>query len=333
MRILVTGGAGFIGSHLCKKLVQEGHTVICVDNLLTGNKRNIQELIEKRNFNFLLHDVIEPLKLKNLDQIYHLACAASPKQYIKDPIHTAKTTTIGTMNMLELARENNAKILLSSTSEVYGDPLVHPQKEDYWGNVNPIGKRSCYDEGKRVAESLCMDYHRAFNLDIRIVRIFNTYGPAMDPEDGRAISNFVVQALKNEDITIQGDGTQTRSFQYIDDLLIALAKMMNNEKGFVGPVNLGNPEEFTIRELAALVLSLIPNSKSKVIYLPLPEDDPMRRRPDISLAKEMLDWEPNIKLKDGLKPTIKYFSDIIGEKGLNENLANSNLNFLNGVIR
>jgi UDP-glucuronate decarboxylase len=318
MRILVTGGAGFIGSHLCKKLVKKGHTVICVDNLLTGNKRNIEELIEKRNFNFLLHDVIEPLKLKNIDQIYHLACAASPKQYIKDPIHTAKTTTIGTMNMLELAKENNARILLSSTSEVYGDPLVHPQKEDYWGNVNPIGQRSCYDEGKRCAESLCMDYHRVFNLDIRIVRIFNTYGPSMDPEDGRAVSNFVVQALKNENITIQGDGTQTRSFQYIDDLLKALVKMMNNEKNFIGPVNLGNPEEFTIRELSTLVLSLIPNSKSKVIYLPLPEDDPMRRRPDITLAREMLDWEPKIKLKEGLKPTIKYFSGIMEEKSLNK---------------
>ncbi len=314
MKILVTGGAGLVGSHLCRKLIKQGHEVIAIDNLLTGSKRNIADLIDANNFTFIYNDVINPIDIQGLDQIYHLACAASPVQFTKNPLHTTKTSVIGTINALDLAKKNNAKILLSSTSEVYGDPLVHPQNENYWGNVNPVGPRACYDEGKRCAESICFDYHRAYGLDIRIIRIFNTYGPSMDPKDGRAISNFIIQALRNEDITVKGDGSQTRSFQYIDDLLVAIDKMMNNKKDFLGPVNLGNPSEFEIGELANIVLELIPESKSKIIYVDLPQDDPKRRKPDISLAKEKLNWEPRIKLADGLKPTIEYFKNFIEEE-------------------
>jgi len=309
MNILITGGAGFIGSHLCKKFVKEGHTVFCLDNLFTGSKKNIKELLKYDNFVFLLHDVIEPIELNDIDQIYHLACAASPKKYQANPIHTTKTSVIGTINMLDLALKNNAKFLFTSTSEVYGDPLQHPQKEDYFGNVNPTGPRACYDEGKRCAESLTLDYNRKYDLDVKIVRIFNTYGPFMDHNDGRVISNFITQALKNKDITIQGDGLQTRSFQYIDDLVDGLIKMMNNKKDFTGPVNLGNPQEFTILELAKLIQKMIPKSKSKIIYKALPQDDPMKRKPSISLAKEILNWEPKVKLNTGLEKTIAYFRE------------------------
>jgi UDP-glucuronate decarboxylase len=310
MNILITGGAGFVGSHLCKKFINEGHKVFCLDNLFTGSKKNIADLLNHENFVFLLHDVIEPIELNDIDQIYHLACAASPKKYQSNPIHTTKTSVMGTLNMLDLALKNNAKILFTSTSEVYGDPLVHPQREDYWGNVNPVGIRSCYDEGKRCAESLCMDYNRTYGLEVRIVRIFNTYGPFMDPEDGRVVSNFINQALKNEDFTVYGDGEQTRSFQYIDDLVKGLVSMMNNTKKFIGPVNLGNPDEFTVNELSQLVSKLIPESTSKTMHKELPKDDPVRRKPDISLAKEKLNWKPEIKLEEGLIKTIEYFRNI-----------------------
>jgi len=309
-KILVTGGAGFIGSHLCKRLLDEGHEVICVDNLFTGTKSNIYPLLENKRFEFIRHDVTFPLYVE-VDEIYNLACPASPVHYQHDPVQTTKTSVHGTINMLGLAKRIKAKILQASTSEVYGDPEIHPQPESYWGKVNPIGIRSCYDEGKRCAETLFFDYHRQNKLDIRVVRIFNTYGPNMHPNDGRVVSNFIVQALKNEDITIYGDGTQTRSFQYVDDLIEGMIKMMENKENFVGPVNIGNPVEFTIKELAEKVLELIPESKSKIVYKPLPQDDPKQRKPDISLAKEKLDWEPKIKLEDGLKPTIEYFRNII----------------------
>ncbi len=310
MNILVTGGAGFVGSHLCKKFIKEGHKVFCLDNLFTGSKKNLVEILNHENFVFILHDVIEPIELNDIDQVYHLACAASPKQYQSNPIHTTKTSVVGTLNMLDLALKNNAKFLFTSTSEVYGDPLVHPQREDYWGNVNPVGIRSCYDEGKRCAESLIMDYHRKYGLETRIVRIFNTYGPFMDPEDGRVVSNFINQALENKDFTVYGNGEQTRSFQYIDDLVSGLVKMMNNKKKFIGPVNLGNPGEFTVNELAKLVSKLIPESQSKIVNKELPKDDPVRRKPDISLAKDMLNWEPEIKLEEGLIKTIEYFKKL-----------------------
>lgn len=308
MRILVTGGAGFVGSNLCKRLLDEGHEVICLDNFYTGREKNIANLKSNPHFSVLKQDINEVFELKGIDRIYNLACPASPPAYQKDPIFTWKTSVIGVMNMLELARNNgNIPILQASTSEVYGDPLQHPQKESYWGNVNPNGIRSCYDEGKRAAESLMMDYWRAYKTPIRIIRIFNTYGPKMDPMDGRVVSNFIVQALRNEDLTIYGNGSQTRSFQYIDDLIEGMIKLMENEIDFLGPVNIGNQGEFTVKQLAEKVLSLLPESKSKIVYKDLPGDDPKIRRPDNSLAKEKLDWEPNISLDQGILPTIEYF--------------------------
>ena len=305
-KILVTGGAGFIGSHLCKRLLEEGNEVIALDNFFTGDKTNILPLLQNPKFEVIRHDVTFPVYLE-VDQIYNLACPASPVHYQFDPVQTTKTSVHGAINMLGLAKRTKATILQASTSEVYGDPEVHPQVESYWGRVNPIGIRSCYDEGKRCAETLFFDYYRQYQVDIRVIRIFNTYGPNMHPNDGRVVSNFIIQALKNEDITIYGDGSQTRSFQYVDDLIEAMIRMMNNDKSFVGPVNLGNPEEFSIKELAEKVLALIPESKSKIIYKDLPADDPRQRKPDISLAKEKLDWEPKIKLEEGLKKTIEYF--------------------------
>ena len=305
--ILVTGGAGFIGSHICKALLELGHYVICLDNLLTGSISNIQDLKRNNNFEFVKHDITEPYFRDNIDQIYNLACPASPVHYQYNPIKTIKTCTIGVINMLGLAKKNNAKILQASTSEVYGDPEVHPQKEDYNGNVNTLGFRSCYDEGKRCAETLFMDYKREHNLNIKIVRIFNTYGPNMTKNDGRVVSNFILQALNNRNITIYGDGSQTRSFQYIDDLVIGLIKMMNSD--FVGPVNLGNSEEFSIKNLANKVIKLT-NSSSDIIFKELPEDDPKRRRPDISLAISKLGWTPKTELETGLRKTINYFSKV-----------------------
>ncbi len=307
--ILVTGGAGFIGSHLCKRLLEEGHYVICLDNLYTGRLKNIKELQSNNNFEFIEHDVIEKIDIV-ADEIYNLACPASPIHYQAEPIKTAKTSVIGALNMLELAQNNNARILQASTSEVYGDPEVHPQPESYWGKVNPIGIRSCYDEGKRMAENLFFDYNRESGIDIRVIRIFNTYGPNMNPEDGRVVSNFIVQALGNKDITIYGEGDQTRSFQYVDDLIEGMVRMMNNNSGFIGPVNIGNPYEFTIKQLAEKVLEMIPNTKSKIVYKPLPQDDPRQRQPEISLAKEKLSWVPVVQLEDGLTKTIKYFSSL-----------------------
>lgn len=307
-KILITGGAGFLGTNLTLRLLAKGHFVYCLDNLYTGRLENIKNLKNNPHFKFVKHDIIEPLKLTGLDQIYNLACPASPPAYQKDPVFTWKTSVFGIYNLLELARLNgNIPILQASTSEVYGDPLEHPQKETYRGHVNPIGIRACYDEGKRAAESLLFDYYRLYQTPIRIVRIFNTYGPYMDPRDGRVVSNFIVQALKNENITIYGDGSQTRSFQYVDDLIDGLIKMMNNRSSFTGPVNLGNPGEFTIKELAEIILRLIPQSKSQIIFKPLPQDDPRQRRPDIKLAKETLNWRPKIPLKKGLPKTIKYF--------------------------
>lgn len=312
-RIMVTGGAGFIGSHLCKRLLEEGNEVLCVDNFFTGRRQNIHDLLDNKNFELMRHDVTVPLYVE-VDQIYNLACPASPIHYQFDPIQTTKTSVHGAINMLGLAKRLKARILQASTSEVYGDPDVHPQPESYWGKVNPIGIRSCYDEGKRCAETLFFDYYRQAQVDIRVVRIFNTYGPNMNPEDGRVVSNFIVQALRGKDITIYGDGSQTRSFQYVDDLVEAMIRMMNNEEGFVGPVNTGNPNEFTIKELAEKVLEMIPGTKSKIVYHDLPQDDPRQRQPDISLAKEKLGWEPKIQLEDGLTDTIKYFRDLLNEK-------------------
>ncbi len=308
MRTLVTGGAGFIGSHLCERLLNEGHEVICLDNYFTGKKDNIRHLMRDTNFEFIRHDVTQPILLE-VDRIYHFACPASPVHYQYNPVKTIKTNVMGTLNMLGLAKRIKARILLASTSEVYGDPSVHPQPESYWGNVNPIGIRSCYDEGKRVAETLMMDYHRQNSVDIKIIRIFNTYGPRMAPNDGRVVSNFIVQALKNRDITVYGKGDQTRSFQYYEDLLNGVLAMMERDD-FIGPVNLGNPNEFTILDLAEKVIEMT-NSKSKVIFKELPQDDPKQRQPDISLAKKMLRWQPKISLEDGLAPTIKFFSDLI----------------------
>ena len=303
--ILVTGGAGFIGSHLCKRLLNENHKVICLDNLFTGTLKNIEELENNNNFEFVNHDITKPYYRDNIDEIYNLACPASPIHYQSNPIKTVKTCTIGVINMLGLAKKNNAKILQASTSEVYGDPEIHPQKEDYNGNVNTLGYRSCYDEGKRCAETLFMDYKREHNLNIRIVRIFNTYGPNMTKNDGRVVSNFILQALNNENITIYGDGLQTRSFQFIDDLVEGLLKMMNSD--FVGPVNLGNPVELSMKDLAGKIINLT-NSSSDIIYKELPEDDPKRRRPDITLANTKLDWKPIIDLEYGLQKTINYFA-------------------------
>ena len=305
-RILVTGGAGFLGSHLCDRLIAAGNDVICLDNLFTGSKDNIRHLLSNPYFEFIRHDVTEPIYLE-VDQIYNLACPASPVHYQYNPIKTAKTSVLGAMNMLGLAKRVKARILQASTSEVYGNPEMHPQPEEYWGKVNPIGIRSCYDEGKRLAETLFFDYHRQNGVDIRVIRIFNTYGPRMNPSDGRVVSNFIVQALKGEDITVYGEGTQTRSFCYVDDLIDGMVRMMETED-FTGPVNLGNPGEFTMLELAKKVIALT-GSSSKIVHKPLPSDDPLQRRPVIDLAKEQLGWEPTIHLEEGLKKTIAYFRD------------------------
>ena len=304
-KILVTGGAGFIGSHLCKKLLDDGNDVLCIDNYFTGTKKNISNLFKNTYFEAIRHDICFPLYVE-VDQIYNLACPASPIHYQHDPVQTTKTTVHGAINMLGLAKRIDARILQASTSEVYGDPDVHPQVESYWGNVNPIGPRSCYDEGKRCAETLFFDYYRQHDLDIKVVRIFNTYGPNMHPNDGRVVSNFIIQALTNQDITVYGNGEQTRSFCYIDDLINGMVKMMSSEKKVTGPINLGNPVEFKIIELAQMVIKLT-NSKSKIINKGLPIDDPVRRRPDISKAKKYLDWEPHVDVIDGLKETIDYF--------------------------
>lgn len=304
-KILVTGGAGFIGSHLCKKLLDEGNYVICLDNFFTGSKSNIAQLLGNDNFKLVEHDIVTEFS-ENVDQVYNLACPASPPHYQFDAIKTVKTSVLGIINMLELAKRCNATILQASTSEVYGDPKVHPQNENYWGNVNPVGIRSCYDEGKRCAETLMMDYYRQHRVDIRIVRIFNTYGPNMDLRDGRVVSNFIVQALKNEDITVYGDGAQTRSFCYIEDLIDGLIRMMNNTQNFIGPVNIGNDKESTILDFANLIIEMT-NSKSKIIHMNLPGDDPMQRKPDLSLAKDKLNWTPKVDIKIGLENTIKYF--------------------------
>ena len=306
--ILVTGGAGFIGSHLCEKLLEQGNHVLCLDNFFTGSRKNVEHLLDNREFELIRHDIIEPIILE-VDQIYNLACPASPIHYQFNAIKTIKTNVIGVTNMLDLADETKARILQASTSEVYGDPIVHPQREDYWGNVNPIGIRSCYDEGKRVAEALMMDYHRQHKVDIRIIRIFNTYGPRMAQNDGRVVSNFIIQALKNEDITIYGDGSQTRSFCYVDDLVQGMVALMNTED-FMGPVNVGNDGEYAILDLAKMVIELT-NSSSKIIFKPLPSDDPCQRKPDLSLAKEKLNYAATVNVKDGLQKTIEYFQKIL----------------------
>jgi len=308
MKILVTGGAGFIGSHLCEKLLEQGNKVVCLDNLFTGARKNIEHLLNNPNFKFIEHDVEEPYNFE-VDKIYNLACPAAPIWYQKDPVKTVRTNVVGIINALELAKKLSCPILQTSTSEVYGDPTIHPQTESYWGNVNPIGVRACYDEGKRCAETLCFDYWREHKVNIKVVRIFNTYGPRMAVEDGRVVSNFIIQALRNEDITIYGQGQQTRSFCYVDDMVDGLIAMMDCEN-FIGPVNLGNPGEFTIKELAQKVLRLT-GSNSKIIYKELPNDDPRQRRPDISLAKEKLQWEPTVQLENGLEKTINYFKTII----------------------
>jgi len=308
MRNLVTGGAGFIGSHLCQRLLEEGQEVICLDNFFTGSKKNIDHLLDNRRFELIRHDIIEPILLE-VDRIYNLACPASPVHYQYNPVKTVKTSVMGTINMLGMAKRVRARILQASTSEVYGDPQVHPQTENYWGNVNPIGIRSCYDEGKRVAETLMMDYHRQNDVDIRIVRIFNTYGPRMAENDGRVVSNFILQALKGEDITVYGDGSQTRSFCYVDDLVSGLIAMMDRDD-FIGPVNLGNPAETSILEFAERIIALT-GSRSKVVFKPLPADDPRQRQPDISLAGEKLGWSPKVPVEEGLQKTISYFSALI----------------------
>jgi UDP-glucuronate decarboxylase len=308
MKVLVTGGAGFLGSHLCEKLLDSGHEVLCVDNLFTGSKENIKHLLTNPSFEFLRHDVTFPLYVE-VDQIYNLACPASPKHYQSDPAQTTKTSVIGAINMLGLAKRTGARILQASTSEVYGDPEVHPQPEEYWGKVNPIGIRSCYDEGKRCAETLFFDYHRQYGVEIKVMRIFNTYGPRMDKNDGRVVSNFIVQALQGADITIYGDGTQTRSFCYVDDLIIGMIALMNSPEEIVGPMNIGNPNEFSISELVTEVVAQT-KSNSKVIRLPLPEDDPRQRQPDITKAKSILGWSPKTELQEGLQKTIQYFANL-----------------------
>lgn len=310
MKVLVTGGAGFLGSHLCDRLIAAGHEVLCVDNYFTGSRRNIAHLLAHPMFEVARHDVTFPLYVET-DQIFNLACPASPVHYQHDPVQTTKTSVHGAINMLGLAKRVKARILQASTSEVYGDPDVHPQPEGYWGRVNPIGIRSCYDEGKRCAETLFFDYYRQHNVDIKVMRIFNTYGPRMHPSDGRVVSNFIVQALRGEDITIYGDGQQTRSFCYVDDLIEGMLRLMDTEAGFTGPVNIGNPGEFTMLELAELVLSLT-GSKSKLVFQSLPSDDPRQRQPDITVAKEKLGWEPQVPLRDGLERTIAYFKTVVG---------------------
>ena len=307
-RILVSGGAGFIGSHLCTRLVNEGHDVICLDNFFTGSKDNIKHLVGNHHFEVVRHDVTYPYSAE-VDEIYNLACPASPIHYQHDPIQTAKTSVMGAINMLGLAMRLDAKILQASTSEVYGDPIIHPQPESYWGNVNPVGYRSCYDEGKRCAETLFMDYYRQNQTRIKIIRIFNTYGPRMLPNDGRVVSNFIIQALNNEDITIYGDGKQTRSFQYIDDPIEGMVRMMDTEDDFTGPINIGNPNEFPVLELAERVIRMT-GSTSKIVFKPLPTDDPKQRQPDIKLAKEKLGWQPTVELEDGLKRMIEYFKNV-----------------------
>ena len=307
-RILVSGGAGFIGSHLCTRLVNEGHDVICLDNFFTGSKDNIKHLMGNHHFEVVRHDVTYPYSAE-VDEIYNLACPASPIHYQHDPIQTDKTSVMGAINMLGLAMRLDAKILQASTSEVYGDPIIHPQPESYWGNVNPVGYRSCYDEGKRCAETLFMDYYRQNQTRIKIIRIFNTYGPRMLPNDGRVVSNFIIQALNNEDITIYGDGKQTRSFQYIDDLIEGMVRMMDTEDDFTGPINIGNPNEFPVLELAERVIRMT-GSTSKIVFKPLPTDDPKQRQPDIKLAKEKLGWQPTVELEDGLKRMIEYFKNV-----------------------
>lgn len=303
-RILITGGAGFLGSHLCDRLIAENHDVICLDNFFTGRKDNIRHLLKHPNFELVRHDVVDPFKAE-VDQIYNLACPASPVHYQFNPIKTVKTSVVGAINVLGLSKRTHARVLQASTSEVYGDPETSPQREDYRGNVNPIGRRACYDEGKRCAETLFFDYHRENSIDIRVVRIFNTYGPRMRPDDGRVVSNFICQALNNEDITVYGDGSQTRSFCYVDDLIEAMIRMMNQDSE-VGPVNIGNPGEFTILELAEKIIAMT-GSRSEIIYKPLPSDDPLQRRPDITLARKTLNWEPKIHLDEGLEKTIDYF--------------------------
>ena len=304
-RVLVTGGAGFVGSHLCQKLLDDGDDVLCVDNFLTGSKRSVQPLLDKPKFELLNHDVTLPLNVE-VDQIYNLACPASPVHYQTDPIQTTKTNVLGAINMLELAKRLRVPVLQASTSEVYGDPVVHPQPESYWGNVNPIGPRSCYDEGKRCAEALFFDYHRQHGVEIKVVRIFNTYGPNMPPDDGRVVSNFIVQALRGEDITVYGDGSQTRSFCFVDDLVDGMYRMMGTEAAVTGPINLGNPNEVTIGELAEMVIDLV-GGASRIVHRSLPLDDPKQRRPDIGLARQLLNWEPSVQLRQGLLRTIQYF--------------------------
>ena len=310
-RILVTGGAGFLGSHLCDRLIATGAEVICLDNFFTGSKRNVAHLLSNPRFEIVRHDVVHPILIE-VDQIYNFACPASPVHYQHNPVKTVKTNVMGAINVLGMAKRLRARVLQASTSEVYGDPKIHPQTESYWGHVNPVGIRSCYDEGKRIAETLMMDYHRQNGVDIRIVRIFNTYGPRMAVNDGRVVSNFIVQALRNQPITIYGDGSQTRSFCYVSDLLEGIQRMMNTE-GVTGPVNIGNPNEFTIRELAELVIEMT-NSRSEIVQRPLPQDDPVQRQPDITLAREKLGWEPIVQLRDGLKPTIEHFRNRLAEE-------------------
>ena len=308
-RILVTGGAGFLGSHLTEKLLREDNEVICVDSLFTGTKDNITPFLNNPYYEFIRHDITNPLQVE-VDEIYNLACPASPVHYQHNPVHTVKTSVMGAINMLELAKHLQCKILHASTSEVYGDPIVHPQTEDYWGNVNPIGVRSCYDEGKRCAETLFFDFHRQENINIRVVRIFNTYGPRMHPQDGRVVSNFILQALRGDPITVYGDGSQSRSFCYVDDLINGFVRFMNHEPAATGPINLGNPNEFTIKELAEKIIKLT-NSTSELISSPLPKDDPKQRQPDISSAKKLIDWEPRVQIEEGLKNTIDYFKSFV----------------------
>ncbi len=311
-KILVTGGAGFLGSHLCDRLIAQGHQVVCLDSFFTGNERNVAGLAGHPAFTLMRHDVVDAVRIDGLDEIYNLACPASPVHYQYDPIHTMKTSVLGALNMLELARATGAKVFQASTSEVYGDPTVHPQPEAYWGNVNTIGIRSCYDEGKRAAETLFFDYQRAHNLKIKVVRIFNTYGPRMAADDGRVVSNFIVQALRGEELTVYGDGSQTRSFCYADDLVEGFMRLMNSDDAVTGPINMGNPGEFTMIELAERVLRLT-GSKSKLIFMPLPQDDPKQRQPDITRAKSVLGWEPKVALEQGLEKTIAYFRTVLAK--------------------
>lgn len=308
MRILVTGGAGFIGSHLCRRLINEGHQVICLDNLFTGTRNNVKDLIDRSNFELIIQDVTQPIQLDNIDQIYNLACPASPIHYQYNPVKTVETNVIGAINVLNLAKRTGACVLQASTSEVYGDPNVHPQNEEYWGNVNPIGIRSCYDEGKRAAETLFFDYHRQYGVDIKVVRIFNTYGPNMQKNDGRVVSNFIVQAIEGKDITIYGDGLQTRSFCFVSDLVEGIVRLMNSDKAITGPINIGNPSEFTVKQLAEMIISMT-KSESAIVYKPLPQDDPKKRKPDITLAMRGLEWIPVVGIHEGLEKTIKYFEE------------------------